>query len=319
MSKQPKLILFDSEVRKKLLNGINIVAQAVSSTLGPKGRNVAVDQYPNVDIPPTVLHDGVSVARSINLIDPFEDQGARLLKAAALKTNEVAGDGTTTATILAQAISSEALKNIEAGANPMVLKREIEEALKQIQENLKKLAKGVKEPKEIEQVATISAADSEIGTLVAQALEKVGNDGVITVEEGKGLTTTVEFKQGMEFDRGYLSPYFVTDDERVEAIIEEPYVLITDKKINRNHEIVPFLEKVLKTSRSLVIIGGEVIDEAMATLVVNKLRGNLSVVAVQAPAFGDRRVDELEDIAILTGGQAILEDSGRTLQPLKIQ
>lgn len=314
--KFPKSLKFGPEARESILKGVNILAEAVGSTLGPKGRNVAIND-PN--FVPTVLHDGVSVARRIDLVDPFEDMGAQLLKEAAIKTNDTAGDGTTTATILAQAIISEAIKNLQAGANPMVLKKEIEQARDRILVELKKMAKKISSDEEIRQIAVISSADEEIGTIVAEALKKVGSDGVIMVEEGKGLITTVDYKQGMEFDRGYLSPYFVTDQERVEAIIDNPYFLITDMKINRNYQLVPFLERFLKVSKNLVIIAGEVLDEAMATLVVNRLKGAINVVAVTAPAFGDRRMDEIEDIAILTGGHAILEDSGREIESVEIE
>ena len=320
MSKLLKDLKFGTDARNSLLKGMNVVADAVGSTLGPRGRNVAVDQYQDVDVPPTILHDGVSVARSINLPDNFEDMGARLLKDAALRTNEKAGDGTTTATILAQAIVKEALKNIEAGINPMVLKKEIEDSLKAVLTRLSELSKDVASDEEIEQVATISAADPSIGKLVAEALGKVGKDGIITVEEGKTMETEVEYKQGMEIDRGYLSPYFINNQERVEAVIEEPFILLTDKKINYGYELKPFLEKFLAAGhKNLVVFAGEVVEEGMQMFVVNKVRGVLSVVAVQAPAFGDRRIDELEDLATLVGGHAILEDSGRDLKSIEIE
>ena len=316
-----KQLLFDNQAREKLLKGITVVADAVGSTLGPRSRNVAVDYYHDTDLPPVVLHDGVSVARSINLTDPFEDQGARLVKAAALRTNETAGDGTTTATILAHAIVKEALGNIQAGANQMLLKEEIDLALKQVLTSLKEIAKPVVSDEEIKQVGTISAGSEEIGKLVAEAISKVGKDGVITVEEGNKVETEVEYKQGMEIDRGYLSPYFVNKQETVEAVIEEPYILLTDKKLNYHYDLVPFLEKFLKAKvgKNLVIFAGEVVEEALAVLVVNKVRGNLNVVAVQSPAYGDRRIDELEDLAILTGGVSILTESGRSLDSVEIE
>ena len=314
-----KDVVFDKLAREKLLEGINIVADAVSSTLGPRGRNVAVDQFKGIDVPPTVLHDGVSVARSINLEDRHADMGARLLKAAALKTNEISGDGTTSSTILARAIVNEAFKNIGSGANPMALKKEIEDATEFVLSELSELRQDIKGDKELEQVATISAIDPEIGKLVAGAIKKVGESGVVTVEEGKTTETTVEFKQGMEIDRGYLSPYFVTNRERVEAVIENPYILLTDKRINYAHEIMPFLERFIKTDRNLVIFAGELIEEAMSTLVVNKLKGMINVCAIQSPAFGGRRVEELDDIAVLTGGHPILEDSGREIKDIEIE
>ena len=315
-----KQILFSEEAQKKLLKGFETVARAVGSTLGPKGRNVAVDPIPDYDITPTVLHDGVSVARSINLTDRFEDMGARLIKGAALKTNEKAGDGTTTATILAHSIFSEALKVVAAGANPMTVKAQIEESLKFVLSQLNLLKKDVKKNAEIEQVATISSASPEIGKLVSEALIKVGTDGAITVEEGKSLETTVEYKKGMEIDRGYLSPYFVTNQDRAEAIIENPLILMTDKKLNYAYELLPFLEKLVKSGKKdLVIFAGEVIEEALAALVVNKLRGAINVVAIQSPAFGDRRIDELQDMAAFTGGYPILADEGRQIESVEIK
>ena len=296
---------------------MNILAKAVGSTLGPRSRNVAIDD-PHAT--PEIYHDGVTVARRINLPDKFEDMGAELLKAAAVKTNEVAGDGTTTSVILAQAIINEAFKVIAAGANPMLLKQQIEDALKIVLEELKKLTKEVKDSQEIEQVATISSADPILGRLIAEAFNKVGRDGVITVDAGKTFETTVDYKQGMEIDRGYLSPYFVTNQDTVESIIEEPYILLTDKRLNWGHEIVPFLENFLKAGcKNLVIFAGEVVEEAMATLVVNKLRGNINICAIQSPAYGDRRKDELEDIATLTGGHVLLEESGRELKSVQIE
>lgn len=317
MTKFAKDIVFDQEVREKLLKGINILAKAVSSTLGPRSRNVAIN---NPHSTPEVYHDGVTVARRVNLIDPFEDMGAELIKEAAVKTNEVAGDGTTTATILAQAIINEAFKVIAAGTNPMLLKQEVEQALKVVLEQLKKLKKDVTTPEEIEQVAAISSADPVLGKLIGEAFNKVGKDGVITVEDGKSFETTVEYKQGMEIDRGYLSQYFKTNEDTLEAVIEDPYILLTDKRLNYGHELVPFLEMVLKSGKkNLVIFAGEVVEEALATLVVNKLRGNINVCAIQAPAYGDRRQHELEDLAILTGGKLLLEESGRELKSVTIE
>ena len=322
MAKFLKDIKTGLEARDKMLKGMNVLADAVGSTLGPRSRNVAVDKAPDHDIPPVVLHDGVSVARSINLPDPHQDMGVRLLKGASIKTNEVAGDGTTTSTIIAQALVNEAFKNITAGHNPMLLKQQIEEATKLVIEELKKLAKPIKTDEEIEQVASISAADPAIGKLVAEALKKVGEDGVISIEEGTSFETTVTYKQGMEIDRGYAttSPYFVTNGETVEAIIEDPYILLSDKKINYAYQLAPFLDKFIKETKSknLVIFGAEILEEALQFLVVNKLRGGLNVVAVQAPAFGDRRIDELQDMAILTGGATILEDAGRQIESVDI-
>ena len=322
MSKFPKLVINGEKARKALLKGINIAADATASTLGPRSRNVAVDRHPGQDLPPTILHDGVSVLRSINLPDELEDMGVRLLKGAAMKTNEVAGDGTTTSTILAQALINEAFINIAAGANPMLLKQQIEEATKVVIEELKKMATPIKTDKEMEQVASISAADPVIGKLVSQALQKVGKDGVIMVEDGTSYETTVEYKEGMEIDRGYAtsSPYFQTNGETTEAIIENPYILLTDRKLNYARELVPFMDKFLKATKSknLVIFAGEIVEEALQFLVVNKLRGILNVLAVQSPAFGDRRIEELEDIAILTGGKAVLEDTGRSLDTVEI-
>lgn len=316
MSKIKKRLLFGIEARNKLLKGINILADAVSSTLGPKGRNVAIN---NQHTYPEVYHDGVTIAKNINLEDDFEDMGAELVKEAAVKTVDTVGDGTTTATILTQAIVNEALKQIAAGINPMILKNEIEKDMVELIKHLLRLSKEINSDEEIEQIATISSTSKEIGKLVSDAIKKVGKDGVITVEPGKRLETYVDFKQGMEFDRGYLSPYFVTDNERVEAVIHTPYILITDKEIKWNNEFVPFLQNLLKVSKDLVIIASSVADEAMATCVVNRLKGNINVVAVQAPAYGGRRIDELEDIATLTGGTVILEDSGREIKTITIE
>lgn len=322
MAKLIKDIISGSEARDKMLKGMNILANAVSSTLGPRSWNVAVDKVPDYDIPPTVLHDGVSVARSINLPDVFEDMGVRLLKGASLKTNEKAGDGTTTSTIIAQALVNEAFKVIAAGANPMLLKKEIEESLKKVLEELKEMAipVPVENLESLINVASISSGDREIGELVAKAIQETGKDGSITIEEGKSFETTVEYKEGMEIDRGYLSPYFVTNQETVEGVVDDTFVLLTDKKINYAHEIMPFLENFVKAGhKNLVIFAGEVVEEGLASLVVNKMRGVLNVMAVQAPAFGGRRIDELEDIASFTGGQVLMEDSGRGFDTLTIE
>jgi chaperonin GroEL len=316
MSKPVKALLFNTEARNKLLVGLNKVADAVGSTLGPKGRNVAIWEPYGA---PLVTHDGVSVAGSIDLDDKFEDAGAQLIKEAAQKTSNKAGDGTTVTTVLTQAIVNEALQNIQAGANPMTLKEGIEDSLKIALKELEKLTKKIETDEEIEQIATISAADPEKGKIVAEAFKKVGAEGIITVEEGKAMETTIDFKQGMEIDRGYLSPYFVTNQETVEAVIDDPYILLTDKKINYAKDLVPFIERLLPVTKNLVVFCGECVEEGMAFLVVNKLRGNINVVAVQAPAYGDRRADELQDIALLTGGAAILEDSGRTLDSVQVE
>lgn len=317
MPKFKKRIVEGQEAREKLLSGINKLAGPVASTLGPRAWNVAINDPHST---PEVYHDGVTIARRINLEDDFEDMGAELLKAAAVKTNETAGDGTTTATILAQAIISESFKVIAAGTNPMLLKQEIEESLKVVLQELKKLKKDVTTPEEIEQVATISSADPTLGKLIGEAFNKVGKDGVITVEDGKSFETTVDYKQGMEIDRGYLSQYFKTNEDTLEAEIEAPYILLTDKRLNYGRDLVPFLENFLKAGgKDLVIFAGEVVEEALATLVVNKLRGNINVCAIQAPAYGDRREHELEDLAILTGGTVLLEESGRELESVTIE
>lgn len=309
-----KILLYKEEARQKLLEGMSEVYRAVSTTLGPKGRNVALDRKWGA---PNVVHDGVTVAKEIDLEDPFKNMGAQLIKEAASKTGDDAGDGTTTATVLAYAIVSKGLKNITAGANPMVLKRGIEKAVKFINQEIDKMAKPIKGKEEIAQVATISAADSEIGQMIAEALAKVGKDGVVTVEEGKGLGLTKEEKEGMEFDKGFASSYFVTAPERMEAAVEDPYILITDKKISAVADLLPFLEGVVKVSKNLVIIADEIEGEALATLVVNKLRGTFNALAVKAPGFGDRRKEMLQDIAILTGGTFISEDTGRKLDSVK--
>ncbi|MFW6075775.1 MAG: chaperonin GroEL [Chloroflexota bacterium] len=313
-----KQLEFNEEARRSLKVGLDTLANAVKSTLGPKGRNVALDKKFGA---PTVTHDGVTVARDIELEDPFENMGAQLLKEAALKTNDVAGDGTTTATVLAQAIVHEGLRNVAAGANPMLLKQGIELARDEIVKYIRGLAKDVEGKEDISQVAAISAADKQIGELIADVMDKVGKDGVITVEESRGLEFEVEFTEGMQFDRGYISPYFVTNTERMETVLEDPYILITDKKVSSIQDILPTLEKALQSSanKNFVIIAEDVDGEALATLVVNKLRGTVNVLAVKAPGFGDRRKEMLRDIAILTGGTVISEETGRTLESTTLE
>ena len=313
MAKQLK---FSEEARQSLMKGIDVVAKAVVTTLGPKGRNIALDKKWDA---PSIVHDGVTVAKEIELKDPFENMGAQLVKEAADKTNDVAGDGTTTATLLAQQITAAGMKNVTAGANPMVVKKGIEKAVEAVVAELKKISKPIKNREEIEQVATISAGDPAIGAKIAEALDRVGRDGVVTVEEGKGLTIDIEYKEGMEFDRGYASAYFVTNPEKMEAEIEAPYILLTDKKVSSIQDLLPFLEKFVKVSKSLVIIADEVEGEALATLVVNRLKGTFNILAIKAPGFGDRRKEMLEDIAILTGGVVISEDTGRTFESIEIQ
>jgi chaperonin GroEL len=298
------------------MKGIDIVAKAVVTTLGPKGRNIALDKKWGA---PNIVHDGVTVAKEIDLEDPFENMGAQLVKEAADKTNDVAGDGTTTATLLAKVMTSAGMKNITAGANPMVVKRGIEKAVEAVVQQLEKNAKPIKDQEEITQVATISAGDEKIGSKIAEALDKVGRDGVVTVEEGRGLTIDIEYKEGMEFDRGYVSPYFVSDPEGMEAEIDDAYILLTDKKISSVQDMLPFLEKFVKVSKNLVIIADEVEGEALATLVVNKLKGTFNVLALKAPGFGDRRKEMLEDIAILTGGTVISEDTGKTFETVEVE
>lgn len=312
MAKQLK---FGKDARASLKKGIDIVAKAVVTTLGPKGRNVALDKKWGA---PSIVHDGVTVAKEIDLPDVFENMGAQLVKEAASKTNDNAGDGTTTSTLLAQVITDKGMKKIDAGANPMIVKKGIEKAVEAVVAELKKQAKPIKGQSEIAQVATISAGDDVIGSKIAEALEKVGRDGVVTVEEGKGLTIDIEYKEGMEFDRGYASAYFVTNPDRMEAEIEDPYILLTDKKISSIQDLLPFLEKFVKVSKSLVIIADEIEGEALATLVVNKLKGTLNTLAIKAPGFGDRRKEMLEDIAILTGGSVISEDTGRSFESIEV-
>lgn len=311
-----KQIKYGADARKFLLDGVNKLADAVAVTLGPKGRNIALDKKWGA---PNVIHDGVAVAKEIELKDEFENMGAQLVKEAASKTADVAGDGTTTATILARAIVVEGIKMITAGANPMIMRRGLQKASDHVVEQLKKIKKNIT-LKDAANVATISAGDVELGDLIAEALKKVGGkDGVVTVEEGKSLETTVEHKEGMQFDRGYASPYFSTDMEKMVAEVEDPYILITDKKITAVSDLLPFLEKFVKVSKNLVIIADEVEGEALATLVVNKLRGTFNALVVKAPGFGDRRKEILEDIAILAGGTVISEDLGKKIENVEIE
>src|SRR6266849_4959160 len=307
-----KELQFSVDARAKLKKGIDALTEAVKVTLGPKGRNVVIDKKFGS---PTITKDGVTVAKEVELSDPVENMGAQMVKEVATKTSDLAGDGTTTATVLAQAIFREGLKNVTAGANPMELKRGIERAVEAVVEHLKTISTPSAGKKEIAQVGTISANnDKEIGNLIAEAMEKVGKDGVITVEEAKGLETTLETVDGMQFDRGYLSPYFVTDPEKMEAVLDDPYILIHDKKISAMKELLPILEKVAQTGKPLLLIAEDVEGEALATLVVNKLRGTLKVVAVKAPGFGDRRKEMLIDIEKVTGGKLIAEEKGLKLE-----
>jgi chaperonin GroEL len=313
----PKQLKFDEEARAALLKGVNILAEAVKATLGPKGRNVVIDKKFGS---PTITKDGVTVAKEVELKDPYEDMGAQMLKEVASKTSDIAGDGTTTATVLAQAIFREGLRNVTAGANPMGLKRGIEAAVEAVTEDLKKFSKSTKDKKEIAQVATIASNnDKTIGNLIAEAMEKVGKDGVITVEESKSAETVLDVVEGMQFDRGYLSPYFVTDAERMEVVLEDALVLIHEKKISVMKDMLPLLEQVARSGKPFLIIAEDVEGEALATLVVNKLRGTLHTCAVKAPGFGDRRKAMLEDIATLTGGKAITEDLGIKLENIKLE
>src|SRR3989304_5127515 len=307
-----KQLVFSEEARRRLMRGVDMLANAVVTTLGPKGRNVAIDRKFGS---PTITHDGVSVAKEIELEDPFENMGAQLLKEAATKTNDIAGDGTTTSTVLAHAIVNEGLKALEAGYNPMLLKRGIELATETVVTELKKTSVKIDTKEEIASVATNSAADAQIGELIARVMDKVGKDGVITVEESKSLQFEEEFVEGMQFDRGYISAYFVTEAEKMEAVIAEPYILVYDKKISAAQDIVPLLEKLVQIGkRELVIIAEDIDGEALATLVLNKLRGMLNVLAVKAPGFGDRRKAMLQDIATLTGASVISEETGRKLE-----
>jgi len=307
-----KQLVFQEDARRRLKVGIDTMAKAVSTTLGPKGRNVALDKKWGA---PTITHDGVTVAKEIALEDPYENMGAQLLKEAATKTNDIAGDGTTTATVLAHALVTEGLKNVAAGANPMLLKRGIEKATAAVADAIREMSIDINTREEIASVASISAQDREIGELLAEVMDKVGKDGVITVEESKGLAFETEYVEGMQFDRGYISPYFISNPESMEAVLEEPYVLINEKKISVAQDIVPILEKLLQSGkRDLLVIAEDVDGEALATLVLNKLRGTFNVLAVKAPGFGDRRKATLQDIAILTGGTVISEETGRKLE-----
>jgi chaperonin GroEL len=312
-----KQVIFNEQARAALKHGVDTLALAVKTTLGPRGRNVAMDKKWGA---PSVTHDGVTVAKEVELKDPFQNMGAQLLKEAASKTNDVAGDGTTTATVLAQAMIDEGLKLVAAGANPMILKRGLDKGREALVARIKEQSITLKSRDEIRQVATISAQDPEIGELLATIMDKIGHDGVVTIEEGKGTTLEYELVEGMQFDRGYISPYFVTDSSRMEAVIDEPYILITDKKISAVNDLLPILEAVLATGKKdLVIIAEDVDGEALATLVVNKMRGTLNALAVKAPGFGDRRKAMLQDIAILTGGTVISEEVGRKLDSAKVQ
>ena len=306
-----KEIKFSEDARRSMLRGVDALANAVKVTLGPKGRNVVLEKKFGS---PLITNDGVSIAKEIELEDAFENMGAQLVKEVATKTNDVAGDGTTTATVLAQAMIREGLKNVTAGANPMVIRKGIEKAVKAAVEELKAISKPIEGKQSIAQVAAISSADDEVGQLIADAMEKVGNDGVITVEESKGFATELEVVEGMQFDRGYISPYMITDTDKMEAVLDNPYILITDKKITNIQEILPVLEKVVQSGKQLLIIAEDVEGEAQATLVVNKLRGTFTCVAVKAPGFGDRRKAMLQDIAALTGGQVITEELGLELK-----
>ena len=310
-----KQILFDEEARRALGRGVDALANAVKVTLGPKGRNVVLDKKYGA---PTITNDGVTIARDIELEDPFENMGAQLVKEVATKTNDIAGDGTTTATLLAQAMIQEGMRNVVAGANPMIVKKGIETAVKTLVEEIKSKAQKVETKAKIAQVAAISSGDSEVGDLIAEAMEKVGKDGVITVEESKSMDTNLSVVEGMQFDRGYISPYMVTDTEKMEAIMDDPYVLITDRKISSVADILPVLEQVVKQGKQIVIISEDLDGEALATIVVNKLRGTFKALAVKAPGFGDRRKAMLEDIAILTGGTVISEELGRKLDSVTL-
>ncbi len=311
-----KQLVFTDDARRALKAGVDVMANAVKTTLGPKGRNVALDKKFGA---PTVTHDGVTVAREVELKDPFENMGAQLLKEAATKTNDIAGDGTTTSIVLAQAIVHEGLRQIAAGANAMLLKRGIEKGVEALVEEIKAQAVEIKGKQQIGEIAANSAADKQIGDLIADVMDKVGRDGVITVEESKSLQFETEFVEGMQIDRGYISAYFVTNPDRMEAIVEDPYILVTDKKLSAITDILPALEKVVQVSKNLVIIGEDVDGEALATLVVNKLRGTINALAVKAPGFGDRRKSMLEDIAVLSGGQVISEEVGRKLDSITVQ
>ncbi len=312
-----KQLLFDQDARAAMKDGIDALAEAVKITLGPKGRNVVLDKKFGA---PTITNDGVTIAKEIDLEDPFPNIGAQLAKEIASKTNDIAGDGTTTATVLGQSIVAEGLKNVTAGANPMALKRGVEKATEQVIERLRAIATPVTEREQMAQVAAISANNDEaVGELIGEVMEKVGKDGVITVEESKGIRTEVEYVEGMQFDRGYISPYFVTNSDKMEAELEEPFILITDKKISAVADILPLLEKVLKVTKNLLLVAEDVDGEALATLAVNKLRGTVNVIAVKAPGFGDRRKENLGDLAALTGGQLISSELGRSLETTEIE
>ena len=311
-----KEVKFNEEARKKMEEGINKLSNAVKVTLGPKGRNVVLDKKFGS---PLITNDGVTIAKEIELEDPYENMGAQLVKEVATKTNDIAGDGTTTATLLAQAIIREGLKNVAAGANPMIIQKGIKKAVERAVEGIKEFSKVVETKESIAQVAAISAADEEVGKLISDAMQKVGKDGVITVEESKSMGTTLDVVEGMQFDRGYVSPYMVTNTEKMEAELEDPYILITDKKITNIQEVLPILEQIVQQGKPLLIIADDVEGEAMATLVVNKLRGTFNCVAVKAPAFGDRRKDMLQDIAILTGATVVSDELGYDLKETKIE
>jgi len=310
-----KQLLFDDAARQALKNGIDALADAVKITLGPKGRNVVLEKKFGS---PTITNDGVTIAKDVELEDPFENIGAQLAKEVASKTNDIAGDGTTTATVLAQAIVHEGLKNVAAGANPLALKRGLEKGCEKVVEHIKQNAIPVTTRQQMAQVAGISANDPDIGELIGEVMEKVGKDGVVTVEEAKGIKTEIEYVEGMQFDRGYISPYFITNPERMEAVIEDPFILVTDKKISAVNDILPTLERLVQVSKNLLIICDDCEGEALATLVVNKLRGTLNVCAVKAPGFGDRRKDNLGDIAALTGAQVISDEMGRRLDSVTL-
>ncbi|MGL5270595.1 MAG: chaperonin GroEL [Selenomonadaceae bacterium] len=311
-----KQILFDEEARRALRKGVDALANAVKVTLGPKGRNVVLDKKFGA---PTITNDGVTIARDIELEDPFENMGAQLVKEVATKTNDIAGDGTTTATLLAQAMIHEGMRNVAAGANPMIIKKGIEAAVQTLVAEIKNSSKKIEGKDAIAQVAAISSADEEVGKLIAEAMERVGKDGVITVEESKSMDTNLSVVEGMQFDRGYISPYMVTDTDKMEAVLNDPYILITDRKISAIADILPILEKVVKQGKELMVIAEDLDGEALATIVVNKLRGTFRAVAVKAPGFGDRRKAMLEDIAVLTGGNVITEDLGRKLENVEIE
>ena len=311
-----KQIIYNEEARRALERGVNALANTITVTLGPKGRNVVLDKKFGS---PQITNDGVTIAREIELDDPFENMGAQLVKEVATKTNDVAGDGTTTATLLAQAIIRDGLKNVAAGANPMIMKRGIEKAVAVALKELESMSKPVETKEDISQVAAISAGDETVGTLIAEAMEKVGKDGVITVEESKGFTTDLKVVEGMQFDRGYISPYMVTDTEKMEAILEDPYILLTDRKVSSIHDLLPLLEKIVQKGKQLLLIAEDVEGEALATLVVNKLRGTFTCVAVKAPGFGDRRKAMLEDIAVLTGGEVVSEDLGIDMKNVELE